>query len=119
MPMTLGSDSEQVLARFRQGQLTEAVLRLALEQRAPAAQRQDLLYIQASNTSVGSSAVGMSLVRGGEVVDLAAAGAWPYASVLAAMRDGWRVIKFPELALLLVDEGTAGLGCEFILEKWG
>ncbi len=33
------------------------------------------------------------------------------------MDDGWRVIKFPEMALLLQEDQTIGLGCEFILEK--
>ena len=35
------------------------------------------------------------------------------------MADGWRIVKFPELAILLDDRRTYGLGCEFILEKWG
>ena len=42
---------------------------------------------------------------------------WPYATVSDAIRDGWRVVKFPELALLLDEDKTYGLGCEFILEK--
>ena len=42
---------------------------------------------------------------------------WPYNSVLEAMNDGWRVIKFPEMALMLQEDKTFGLGCEFILEK--
>jgi hypothetical protein len=33
------------------------------------------------------------------------------------MADGWRVVKFPELALLLQEDKTFGFGCEFILEK--
>ena len=43
---------------------------------------------------------------------------WPYKTVLDAILDGWRVIKFPEMVLLLDDKRTYGLGCEFILEKW-
>ena len=42
---------------------------------------------------------------------------WPYNSVLEAMDDGWHVIKFPEMALMLQEDKTFGLGCEFILEK--
>ena len=42
---------------------------------------------------------------------------WPYNSVLEAIDDGWRVVKFPEMALLLQEDKTFGLGCEFILEK--
>lgn len=120
MQTTVGQDIEPVLERFRLGQLTEPVLRQALEQLRPSANRQDLLYLQASSTSLVSSLLGMTLVSAGEIVDGAsAAGQWPYASVLEAIRDGWRVIKFPELALLLVEDRTVGLGCEFILEKWG
>jgi hypothetical protein len=113
------SETEKVLARFRQGQLTEQDLRAALERRGPAGKLQDLLYLQATNASVTAGVLGMSMVRDGEMVDWPAGADWPYASVLAAIRDGWRVIKFPELAMLLVDERTIGLGCEFVLEKWG
>ena len=42
---------------------------------------------------------------------------WPYSSVGDAMRDGWRIVKFPELALQVHEEVTVGFGCEFILEK--
>ncbi len=43
----------------------------------------------------------------------------PYASVLAAMRDGWRVIKFPEIAATTTDNAyqTGPLPNEFVLEK--
>src|SRR5258708_18484365 len=113
------NDIEQVVEDFKQGRLTEAGLRQALERPGAAARHQDLLYLQASNSSVIASTVGMSMVCAGEVIEGPAAPEnWPYQSVLAAIRDGWRVIKFPELALLLVGDETTGLGCEFILEKW-
>jgi len=112
-------DIDQVIEEFRQGRLTEQGLRQALERPAKTGSRQDLLYLQAATTSVTSTVVGMSMVCAGEVIDgPAAPEKWPYQSVLAAIRDGWRVVKFPELALLLIGEGTVGLGCEFILEKW-
>jgi hypothetical protein len=44
---------------------------------------------------------------------------WPYQSVLEAIRDGWRVIKFPELALTMDENRTTGLGFEFVLERDG
>jgi len=110
---------DQVVEDFRQGRLTEDGLRQALEAQQTSHQRQDLLYLQASSTSVVASVVGMSMICAGEVIEgPAAPEKWPYQTVLAAIRDGWRVIKFPELALLLIGEGTVGLGCEFILEKW-
>ena len=68
-----------------------------------------------SSTALTSSVLGMTRVLGGEIVNTRD---WPYANVLEAIRDGWRVIKFPELALLMVDSQTVGLGCEFVLEKW-
>jgi hypothetical protein len=117
MDPALTADVDHIVEQFRQGQLTEHGLRQALERRQPAPRRQDLLYLQASTTALDSTVLGLTLVRGGEIVASAAA-AWPYASVLEAIRDGWRVIKFPELALLLVDERTTALGCEFILEQW-
>ncbi len=33
------------------------------------------------------------------------------------MRQGWRVVKFPELALLLDESRSYALGCEFVLER--
>ena len=44
---------------------------------------------------------------------------WPYQTVLDAVREGWRIISFPNMALLAVDEKEFyGLGAEFILERW-
>ena len=75
---------------------------------------QDLLYLQAQSTSVDSPLVGMSLVEHGEVRDEPAEpDQWPYQSVLDAIRDGWRIVKFPEMAVLLNEERTYGLGHEF------
>src|SRR5207248_1195769 len=102
---------DQVVEDFRQGRLTEQGLRQALGRPAKTGPRQDLLYLQAAGTSVISSVVGMSMVCAGEVIDgPAAPEQWPYQTVLSAIRDGWRVVKFPELALLLIGEGTVGLG---------
>ena len=106
------------LDKFRRGALSEADLLQALalsEKPAP----QQLLYLQAGGTGVDSQAIGISLVAEGKVQELPTDPAqWPYQTVLEAMADGWRVIKFPELALLLQEYQTVGLGCEFILEKW-
>ena len=44
---------------------------------------------------------------------------WPYQTVADAIKDGWRVVRFPELALLLNETRNYGLGCEFVLEKEG
>lgn len=81
---------------------------------------QDILYMQSSSTSLTSQVLGMALFLGGKEVEVAAdADRWAYQTVADAISDGWRVIKFPELALL-VDEGrNYGMGCEFVLERVG
>jgi len=109
---------DQVLEDFRQGKLTEQSLRQALERPAKTGSRQDLLYIEASSTGLTSSVLGMNLVCNGEFISPTNAGEWAYTCVLDAVRDGWRIIKFPELALMMIEERTVGLGCEFVLEKW-
>ena len=111
---------ERCIAELRAGQLAETSLRgiiAALD--AQPAPRQELLYLQASTTSVTGDVVGMLLVQDGEVSEGPAdPDEWPYPTVLAAMQDGWRVIQFPDLALSLDESRTYGLGYEFILEKW-
>ena len=81
-----------------------------------APRRQDLLYIQSTGTGLMDAIHGMSLVIDGEIIE-PEPDDWPYATVLDAVRDSWRIIKFPEMALMLDESRTYGLGCEFILEK--
>ena len=108
---------QQCLGRFRKGELSEADLVQALEL-AGSRPAQQLLYLQASSTGVGAQVIGISLISQGKIQELPADPAhWPYQTVLEAMVDGWRVIKFPELALLLQEDRTLGMGCEFVLEK--
>ena len=111
---------ERCIAELRAGELAEASLQGILtaldEQTSP---RQELLYLQANTTSVTADVVGMLLVQDGEVSEGPAdPDKWPYPTVLAAMQDGWRVIQFPNLALMMDESRTYGLGYEFILEKW-
>jgi len=83
------------------------------------AKRQSLLYLQLRNTNPGSQVLGMSLFIAGKMVEPPADPKdWPYQSVLAAIEEGWRVISFPNLALLMDEAVPQTLGCEFILEKW-
>ena len=80
---------------------------------------QNILYIQASTTSLGSPAQGISMIIDGQVQDIPVdPKEWPYQSALEAIRDGWRVISFPDLSLLMDETNPRGLGCEFILENW-
>ncbi len=106
------------LTKYSEGSLQEADLQDILDMlQDGTARRQQLLYLSASGSSVHSPVIGMSLVQeegGGGLDD---GERWPYETVLDAIRDGWRVIKFPEMALMLHETHTYGLGCEFILEK--
>ena len=110
---------EQCLDKFRAGTLTEGDLQQALENIDTVPKPQRLLYLQATNTSVTSAVEGMSIVDGDGVHNGPdEPDDWPYQTVHEAMLDGWRIVKFPEMTLMLVGENeTYGLGCEFILEK--
>ncbi len=111
---------EACIVRLRRGELTEQDLRqvIAAIDAAPS-RRQDLLYLQTGGTSVASGVLGMALVQNGQMVELPDdPNDWPYKTPLEAIRDGWRVIQFPNLALMMDETRTYGLGCEFILERW-
>jgi len=62
----------------------------------------------------------MTLMEGGEQKPVPEnADDWPYQSAVEAMRDGWRVISFPNMALMALNHDDAhGLEFEFILERW-
>ncbi len=109
---------ENCLTKFRAGELTENDLQQALDLTTHQTSPQ-LLYLQADNTAITSSVCGMSLFDAdGQHDGLDQNGDWPYDTVLAAVLDGWRIVKFPEMALMMAGEEEAyGLGCEFILEK--
>ena len=115
---------QEWLDKLRAGTLVEMDLQQALDRLNEATsddnspKRQRLLYLNTGNTGVDSQVLGMALVENGEILEGPDdVDEWPYNSVLEAMDDGWRVIKFPEMALLLQEDKTFGLGCEFILEK--
>ena len=121
-PVTsLLAESEPECLRLHvRGELSVEQLRKAIEDldRKPA-QRQDILYIQTLFSSVTSPVNGMSLIENGQVQEMADdPDNWPYQSVLDAINDGWRVISFPNLALMMDNSQTYGMGCVFILEKF-
>ena len=118
--MTIDEVVGRCVDDLRAGKLTEQGLRQAFEAlRDSKSRRQQLLYLQAVKSSVASDVVGMSIVKDGQVSDGPLdPEEWPYQTVLDAMNDGWRIIRFPEMALLLDESRTYGLGCEFVLEKW-
>ena len=121
------ADQQQIqgwLDKLRAGTLVEADLQQALDRLSDGTsdgdppRHQRLLYLNTGSTGVDSQVLGMSLVENGQILEGPDdVDEWPYNSVLEAMNDGWRVIKFPEMALMLQEDKTFGLGCEFILEK--
>ncbi|MSR81648.1 MAG: hypothetical protein EXS58_01820 [Candidatus Latescibacteria bacterium] len=112
--------AEHCLEAFRQQRLSEtdlAHLGTLIVSAQP--QLQSLLYLQLRNTNPGSQVLGMSQFEGGKMMEPPADPKdWPYQSALAAIADGWRVVSFPNLALLMHEAIPQTLGCEFILEKW-
>ena len=113
---------EALVAELQQETLTEASLRKGIVDIVGMdnPKRQDVLYLQAVTTSPGAAVVGMLLVEDGELREGPPNPEdWPYQTVLDAVREGWRIISFPNMALLAVDEKEFyGLGAEFILERW-
>lgn len=112
------SQLEQCLAKFRAGNLTDQDLQAALDHVSRPCQK--ILYLQAHHTAITSRVEGMVMIdENGVDEGPDDPNDWPYQTVLDAMRDGWRIIKFPEMALMMIgdQEETYGLGCEFILEK--
>ena len=122
MTETQKETMETLVAELQQGTLTETSLRegVAGIVGADDPKRQDILYLQAVTTSPGAAVVGMLLVEDGELREGPPDPEdWPYQTVIEAVRDGWRIISFPNMALLTVDEKEFyGLGAEFILERW-
>ncbi len=119
MAQTAIQQLEGCIEALREGALNEERLRAVIETlRRGGGGRQELLYLQADHTSVAAQVIGLSLVEDGEVVEQHPGDPWPYETVLDAMNDGWRIVQFPNLALVPDENRPTGLGCEFILEKW-
>ena len=109
---------DECIAALGRGELTAESLnrvRGALDEMGT--KHQDLLYLQTSSSALDSEVHGLMLVQYGELVEPSSPEEWPYDSALEAIRDGWHVIQFPNMALMLDESRTYGLGCEFILEK--
>ena len=119
MKIQIKQQLEACIEALRRGELTEARLREVIETLDATPNCQDLLYLQAGGTSPASGVHGMLIVQDGQISEGPPNPEdWPYKTVLDAVRDGWRIIQFPNLALLMDESRTYGLGCEFILEKW-
>ena len=120
MSSTLEHQVERCVAELKEGTLTERSLRRIAEEAGDGAAVQDILYLQTTVNSPTSDILAMRIVEDGEISDGPEDPAdWPYQTVLEAIRNGWRVVKFPELALMMDESRTYGLGFEFILERSG
>ena len=115
---------ERCIEEFRRGELTEEGLQGVLDsidrrrERRGRKRRQDLLYLHTRSTSIDYPVLGMRILENGKLSDGPRdPDEWPYKTVVEAVNDGWRIIKFPEMALLLDESRSFGLGCEFILER--
>lgn len=81
--------------------------------------RQMVLYLYSKSTSMRSAIAGWASYdpTGSYEPTLPSQDA-PYASVIEAVNDGWRIVQFPRAELYqFSDVDNAYLGYEFILEK--
>jgi hypothetical protein len=129
-PSSIRRELEECLQELERGELTPVRLRAVIETLPENGewQGQDLLYLQTKRSAIDSPVIGYSMFINGvrsaspeqldeNVAKTEKAADWPYHNVGEAIQDGWRVISFPNLALMLDDSATYGLGCEFILER--
>ena len=114
--------TESLVSDLRNKTLTEAQLRQKIAAIATETdkKRQDILYLQVGTTSPASQVIGMTYIEAGVLKEASSnPDEWQYQTVLDAVQDGWRIISFPNMALLAMsDEEAYGLGFEFILERW-
>ena len=120
MGSTIKNQVETCIDELKRGTLTEKGLRRIAEIADEVRAMQDIPYLHVAANSPVSEALAMRIVENGEISDGPENPAdWPYQTVLEAIRDGWRVVKFPELALMMDESRTYSLGFEFILERNG
>jgi hypothetical protein len=100
--------------------MTTASARPALRP-ATTAQRQQLLFLYLTHAHPSSETIGWSLfdAAGDASTQAGDSDQPPYPSVLAAMRDGWRVIQVAQQqpAYPGMEQRTAFLPYEFVLER--
>ena len=107
------------LQELSQGTLTEAGLRAILDTLDEVPPRQQLLFLRVNGSTINASVIGMLMLENDEITEGPLdPEEWPYETVIDAIQNGWRVIKFPELALWVDERLTYEAGSEFVLEKW-
>lgn len=119
LQLLVKKEIDQCIDSLKQGTLTEEdLLRVSETVDCARPRLQDVLFLQASTASPVATVLGMRIIESGEISDGPADPEdWPYATVLDAVRDGWRIIKLPDMALSMDDAQTFGLGYEFVLER--
>ena len=112
---SLESNLAQCIEELRAGTLTESKLRGISDSRLL---KQDLLYVQSRSTALDYEIHGFKIVEDGVISDGSRnPDEWPYQTVLEAINDGWRIIRFPDQTLIMDESRSYGLACEFILER--
>lgn len=82
-------------------------------------QRQELLFMYSENGDIGSRVVAWSRYSGnGTMYRSGDADEPPYASVVAAMEDGWRVLQVSQLIPAAPGAEQVTSFLKFILERW-
>ena len=120
MRYAIQTQVETCIDQLKHGTLTERELRRIADLASKGTSVQDILYLHTNVNSLTSPVLAMRILEDGEISDGPEdPNDGPYQSVQEAIRDGWRVVKFPELALMMDDSRTYGLGFEFILERDG
>lgn len=109
---------EDCIAGLREGTLTEPRLRAAADALRAGATTQSLLYLQTATSSVTSKVIGMTMLVDGTIDEGPPVyDDWPYKTVVEAITDGWRVIRFPA-QLPSLHSAAGHVICEFILERY-
>ena len=115
---TIAEWLDNCIKKLNAAELTEADLRGITT--ALTSQKQLLLYLYSKSTNLRSSLGAWALydTTAPDEPVLPSQEA-PYASVLDAVNDGWRIVQFPRPELYnFSDVDNAYLGYEFILEKF-
>jgi hypothetical protein len=86
---------ERCLEEFMRGDLTQASLHGILEAMDETPPRQQLLFLRVEGWTIHSGVIGMLMLDNGEINEGPLNPEdWPYKTVIDAIQDGWRVIKF-------------------------
>ena len=106
------------LDRFHAGKLSAEDLQAGIDI-IDRPKKQSILYIQAPTTHPHDMVIGMSIYeKGKDFEGVDDKGEFLYQTINEALEDGWRIVKFPEVALVMDEQNTCGIGYEFVLERW-